>query len=325
MTAKQRYTQAMDWLYIACIGVSGLALVAITLMIPSGVFMRYVMNNPLSWPEPASVMLMVMFSFIGGAAVVPRQRARRGGGADRTRSVRRCRRRMSMASTSAWRRSALFMLYYGIQLCIVTQHSTMAEFPDLSQAVVYLPIPIAGLLTLLFLFERVWIGEPPKTSLMYRRPGGGARASHGRLVLLGTFRCCARCRCPIAYALGLAAITAALWIDIPLEAVMLKISDGTDDFALLAIPFFVLAGGIMAEGGMALRLVNLARVFVGFIRGGLALVNILASTLFGCDLRLVGGRHRVDRLGDDSADGQGGLSRGCSRPTSPSAARCRRC
>src|SRR5205085_5123183 len=45
---------------------------------------------------------------------------------------------------------------------------------------------------------------------------------------------------------------------------------------------FVLAGAIMAEGGMAARLINLARVFVGVIRGGLALVNILASTLFGC-------------------------------------------
>ena len=87
---------------------------------------------------------------------------------------------------------------------------------------------------------------------------------------------------PVAYALGLAAILAALWIDIPLEAVMLKTSDGMDDFALLAIPFFILAGGIMAEGGMAARLVNLAKVFVGFIRGGLALVNILASTMFGC-------------------------------------------
>ena len=81
---------------------------------------------------------------------------------------------------------------------------------------------------------------------------------------------------------GIAAIFAALWIDLPLEAIMLKTSDGMDDFALLAIPFFILAGAIMAEGGMAERLVNLAKVFVGFIRGGLALVNILASTLFGC-------------------------------------------
>jgi tripartite ATP-independent transporter DctM subunit len=86
---------------------------------------------------------------------------------------------------------------------------------------------------------------------------------------------------PVAYALGLAAIAAAWWIDLPLEAVMLKVSDGTDDFALLAIPFFILAGAIMAEGGMAERLVNLARIFVGWIQGGLALVNILASAFFG--------------------------------------------
>jgi len=102
------------------------------------------------------------------------------------------------------------------------------------------------------------------------------------LILLGSFAVLCALGVPVAYALGLAALIAALWVDIPLEAVMLKISDGTDDFALLAIPFFVLAGGIMAEGGMALRLINLAKVFVGFIRGGLALVNILASTLFGC-------------------------------------------
>ena len=102
------------------------------------------------------------------------------------------------------------------------------------------------------------------------------------LVLLGAFGVLSAMGVPVAYALGLSAIVGAAWIDIPLEAVMLKISDGTDDFALLAIPFFVLAGGIMAEGGMAIRLINLARVFVGAIRGGLALVNIMASTLFGC-------------------------------------------
>jgi tripartite ATP-independent transporter DctM subunit len=102
------------------------------------------------------------------------------------------------------------------------------------------------------------------------------------LVLLGSFALLSALGVPVAYALGLSALIGALWTDIPLEAVMLRISDGTDDFALLAIPFFVLAGGIMAEGGMAARLVLLAKVFVGFIRGGLGLVNILASTLFGC-------------------------------------------
>ena len=62
---------------------------------------------------------------------------------------------------------------------------------------------------------------------------------------------------------------------------LLKVSDGVDNFALLAIPFFVFAGALMAEGGMAWRLVAFANIFVGFMRGGLAMVNVLASMFFG--------------------------------------------
>ena len=102
------------------------------------------------------------------------------------------------------------------------------------------------------------------------------------LVLLGSLFALIALGLPVAYALGAAALVGAVWIDIPWEAVMLKISDGVRNFSLLAIPFFVLAGAIMAEGGMARRLVALANVLVGFIRGGLALVNILASSFFGC-------------------------------------------
>jgi tripartite ATP-independent transporter DctM subunit len=102
------------------------------------------------------------------------------------------------------------------------------------------------------------------------------------LVLLGSFTVLCFMGVPVAYSLGLSAVLAALWMGIPLEAIALKTSDGMDDFPLLAIPFFILAGAIMAEGGMAERIINLARIFVGFIRGGLALVNILASTMFGC-------------------------------------------
>jgi tripartite ATP-independent transporter DctM subunit len=101
-------------------------------------------------------------------------------------------------------------------------------------------------------------------------------------ILIGSFTVVCLLGMPVAYALGLAAILAALWVDIPLEAVMLKVSGGMSGFSLLAIPFFILAGAIMAVGGMAERLVNLAKVFVGFIRGGMALVNIVASTMFGC-------------------------------------------
>ncbi len=103
----------------------------------------------------------------------------------------------------------------------------------------------------------------------------------GPLVLLGSFFALLIIGMPIAYALGIAALATAVFVEIPLEAVLLKVSDGVDNFALLAIPFFVFAGALMAEGGMAWRLVAFANIFVGFLRGGLAMVNVLASMFFG--------------------------------------------
>ncbi|UCH17552.1 MAG: TRAP transporter large permease [Burkholderiales bacterium] len=100
-------------------------------------------------------------------------------------------------------------------------------------------------------------------------------------VLLGSFVLLMVVGVPIAYALGLSALVGALWIDLPLDAVMIQLAAGVNKFSLLAIPFFVLAGAIMAEGGMARRLVAFAGVVVGFVRGGLSLVNIVASTFFG--------------------------------------------
>ena len=101
------------------------------------------------------------------------------------------------------------------------------------------------------------------------------------LILLGSFLVLIMLRVPVAYALGLSALAGAWYIDIPFHAIMIQIAGGVNKFSLLAIPFFVLAGAIMAEGGMSRRLVNFASVLVGFIRGGLSLVNIMASTFFG--------------------------------------------
>jgi len=163
---KQRYRQAMEWLYMACVVLSGTALVVITLIIPIGVFMRYAMNSPLSWPEPASVIMMVMFSFIGGAAVY-RANVHIAVQALLDAVKPDMRRAMLWIADVCMAATALFMLGYGVQLCITTRYQTMAEFPWLSVALVYLPIPLAGLLTLLFLIERVWLGEAPKTSVMF--------------------------------------------------------------------------------------------------------------------------------------------------------------
>jgi tripartite ATP-independent transporter DctM subunit len=103
----------------------------------------------------------------------------------------------------------------------------------------------------------------------------------GPLVLMGSLFFLLIIGMPIAFALGVAAFATAFYVGLPLEAILLKLSDGVDNFSLLAIPFFVLAGALMAEGGMAWRLVAFANIFVGFMRGGLAMVNILASMFFG--------------------------------------------
>ncbi|KMN09911.1 TRAP transporter large permease subunit [Pseudomonas sp. FSL R10-1350] len=101
------------------------------------------------------------------------------------------------------------------------------------------------------------------------------------LVLLGSFVALILIGMPVAYALGLSALIGAWWIEIPFDALMIQVAGGVNKFSLLAIPFFVLAGAIMAEGGMSRRLVAFAGVLVGFVRGGLSLVNIVASTFFG--------------------------------------------
>ena len=100
------------------------------------------------------------------------------------------------------------------------------------------------------------------------------------LIVIASLFVCFALGVPIAYALGLAAFAGAYWIGIPLEAVMLQVSSGVSKFAMLTIPFFVLAGAIMAEGGMARRLVAFANALVGLVRvrGGLSAVNVLATT-----------------------------------------------
>ena len=163
---RESYRRLMQRLYLGCIVLSGLAMVAITLMIPSGVFMRYVMHDPLQWPEPASVIMMVFFSFIGGAAVY---RANQQIAVEALMKAvgPRSRTAMEWGVHACMLLVAGFMLGYGVHLCVVTWGNTIAEFPSLSTGVVYMPIPIGGLLTLLFIVEKIWLGEPPRTDFMY--------------------------------------------------------------------------------------------------------------------------------------------------------------
>ena len=164
---KATYAQAMEALYLACIVVSATALVAITLVIPYGVFMRYVLSSAASWPEPFSVLAMVLFSFIGGAAAF-RANAHICVQMLTDAVPPGVRRALLWLADAAMVATALFMLVYGLQLVQVTWGQTIGEFPSLSVGVTYLPIPLGGFITLLFIIERLWLGPPPPSSVMHR-------------------------------------------------------------------------------------------------------------------------------------------------------------
>lgn len=166
MSLKSLYANAMERLYLLCVVVSGLALVSITLIIPFGVFMRYIKNNPQSWPEPAAVVMMVLFSFVGGAAVY---RANVHIAVESlTQAVGPAMRGyMAHVVQALMFLMAVFMVFYGLELCQITWNQSVPEFPGLPVGLVYGPIPLGGLLTLLFLLEKVWVGPVPKTSIMF--------------------------------------------------------------------------------------------------------------------------------------------------------------
>ena len=84
-------------------------------------------------------------------------------------------------------------------------------------------------------------------------------------VLIGSFMLLMVLGVPIAFSLGLAALVGALYIDIPLDAVMIQIASGVNKFSLLAIPFFVLAGELMNAGGISRRIVGVAGALWNFL------------------------------------------------------------
>lgn len=103
----------------------------------------------------------------------------------------------------------------------------------------------------------------------------------GLAILLGVFACGVVIGAPVAFAMGVAA-AAAFWFEgFPMLITFQRATSGVTVFSLLAIPFFVFAGEIMLHGGIAKRLVKLASALVGHFKGGLAMVNIFSSMLFG--------------------------------------------
>lgn len=100
-------------------------------------------------------------------------------------------------------------------------------------------------------------------------------------LLIGSLVAMLVLRMPISFALGFSSILTALYLDLNLLTLCQKMVSGMQSFSLLAIPFFLLAGEIMGQGGISQKMVNVANVLVGRFRGGLAYVNCLGSMFFG--------------------------------------------
>jgi TRAP-type C4-dicarboxylate transport system permease small subunit len=164
---KKTYRTAMEWLYIACIALAGVAMVLMTIFIPYGVFMRYVVNSAASWPEPASILMMIWFSFVGGAAAY-RANAHIAVGTLLNMVNETNKRRLERFGDVGMGIIGLFMVKWGAQLVYLVWDNRVAEFPAISVGASYIPIPVAGVITLLFCIERLWIGQPPPDSFTFR-------------------------------------------------------------------------------------------------------------------------------------------------------------
>ena len=101
------------------------------------------------------------------------------------------------------------------------------------------------------------------------------------IILLGSFALFLILRISITFSLVASSILTAIYLKIPLMAIVQRMVQGVNVFSLLAIPFFILAGELMGAGGISRRLIEFSNLLIGRVRGGLALVNVLASMFFG--------------------------------------------
>jgi TRAP-type C4-dicarboxylate transport system permease small subunit len=155
------YRRAMDALYLACVLIAGGAMVLISLIVPWGVFTRYVLNSASSWPEPAAILLSIVLTFFGAAACY-RVRLHMRVSFVRDHLPPLLRTAADILSELLMAMVGLYMIVWGERLCATTWYQSIDAFPALSVGVTYLPIPLGGLCLLLFVVEHLLIGAPPE-------------------------------------------------------------------------------------------------------------------------------------------------------------------
>ncbi|MBP0939281.1 TRAP transporter small permease [Pseudomonas alliivorans] len=162
---KNTLLRINDTLYRVCIGIAGLSVLIMTLIIPWGIFARYVLGSGSSWPEPVAILLMVVFTFFGAAASY-RAGAHMAVAMAVDRMPVQLRNVAVVVVQILMAIVALFMIFKGFKLCATTWNQFLGELPDLRVGISYLPIPIGGIVTLIFVLERMFLGDQSHRSVM---------------------------------------------------------------------------------------------------------------------------------------------------------------
>ena len=155
---RRQFFRLMDCLHTGCLFVAGACLIVITLIVPYGVFTRYVLNSAASWPEPVAVLLMVVLSFLS-AVVCYREHLHIGVGVLPTFLEGPAKSVLGWLIEACMLATNLFVLVWGIKLVQTVWYQSIAELPLVTAGMAYLPIPVGGALTLLFVIERLLTQE----------------------------------------------------------------------------------------------------------------------------------------------------------------------
>ena len=154
-----------DILYRVCVGIAGMSILIMTLIIPWGIFARYVLGSGSSWPEPTAILLMVVFTFFGAAASY-RAGAHMAVAMAVDRMPAQVRKLAALAVQILMAVVALFMIFKGFKLCATTWNQFVGELPFLRVGISYLPIPIGGIMTLIFILEKFFLGDQSHRAVM---------------------------------------------------------------------------------------------------------------------------------------------------------------
>ena len=155
---KNSVLKFCDALYLACIWVAGISIFVMSLIIPWGIFTRYVLGTGSQWPEPIAILLMVIFTFFG-AAVAYRAGAHIAVAMVTSRLTDAQRHVLTWFVHVCMLMVAIFMTFYGFRLCSETWNQNIGEIPWMPVGLTYAPVPLGGCITLIFILEHMIFGS----------------------------------------------------------------------------------------------------------------------------------------------------------------------